>query len=61
MAPFLMIHLVVDALLAAYVGLLLRAKRVAEERAIKVRYLAPARRPAAGSQPALALRRSAAN
>jgi hypothetical protein len=61
MAPFLMIHLVVDGLLAAYIGLLLRAKRVAEERAVKVRYLAPARRSSASTQPALALRRTAAN
>jgi hypothetical protein len=60
LAPVLVLHLVIDVLLVAYVALLLRAKRVAEERAVKVRYIAPARRPAP-SQPTLALPRSAAN
>lgn len=57
------LHLLIDVLLVAYVGLLLRQKRIAEEKAMKVRYLAPAR-PAsmaphyASAQPQLALRRS---
>ncbi|MBA2282341.1 MAG: hypothetical protein M3527_10570 [Actinomycetota bacterium] len=64
------LHLLIDVLLAAYVGLLLRAKRAAEERAVKVRYLNPARHQAGpafrtgrsgAEQPALALRRTAAN
>jgi hypothetical protein len=58
----LLLHLVIDGLLVAYVALLIRQKRIAEERAMKVRYLSSARRPAA-SAPAvpvaqLALRRS---
>lgn len=54
------LHLLIDVLLVAYVGLLLRQKRIAEEKAMKVRYLAPARRPvvAPAAQPQLALRRS---
>ena len=65
----LLVHLFVDALLGGYVALLVRQRRVAEERAMKVRYLSNARRPAPtaaparvsyGSQPQpqLALRRS---
>ncbi len=53
----LLLHLVIDVLLGAYVALLVRQKRAAEERATKVRYLEPARRPVAGA-PQLALRRS---
>jgi hypothetical protein len=67
MAPVLLLHLVIDALLVAYVALLVRQRRIAEERSVKVRYLstaATARRAApmaATSQPSpqLALRRSA--
>lgn len=61
----LVLHLLIDGLLAAYIALLLRQKRIAEERAMKVRYLAPARRNAAAApigsleaQPQLALRRT---
>lgn len=60
----LVLHLLIDVLVVAYVGLLLRQKRVAEEKAMKVRYLAPARPApmaphyAAAPQPQLALRRS---
>ena len=65
MTPVLLLHLLIDALLAAYVALLVRQRRLAEERAAKVRYLGPvaAPRPAAEAyrapEPALALRRSA--
>jgi hypothetical protein len=57
----LLLHLLIDALLGAYVALLVRQRRMAEERAMKVRYLSSARRPArAVPAPAqLALRRSA--
>lgn len=58
----LLLHLLVDALLAAYVALLVRQRKLAEERSMKVRYLGDARqarRPA--SQPQLAIRRAAAN
>jgi hypothetical protein len=63
----LVLHLVVDALLAAYVFLLVRQRKLAEQRAMTVRYLsdaqarrqpAPARRPA---QAPVALRTAAAN
>jgi hypothetical protein len=60
-----LLHLVIDALLAAYVALLVRQRKLAEERSMKVRYLGDARRPAAAhamSGPAhLAVRRAAAN
>ena len=56
--PVLLLHLVIDALLGAYVALLVRQRRIAEERSVKVRYLQPARR-APQVQPQLALRRSA--
>ena len=55
-----MLHLAIDALLAAYVGLLVRQRKLAEERSMKVRYLGDARRPAAAA-PQLAVRRAAAN
>lgn len=56
----LLLHLVIDVLLAGYVALLVQHKKVAEERSAKVRYLANARRPvAASAPPQLALRRSA--
>jgi hypothetical protein len=56
----LLLHLVIDALLAAYVALLVRQRKVAEERAMKVRYLSTARRPVpVTASPQLALRRSA--
>lgn len=58
-SSMLVLHVVIDVLLVAYIGLLLRFKRAAEERATKVRYLQPARRPV--GVPAPALRRSAAN
>lgn len=57
----LIVHAVVDVLLVAYVALLLRFKRMAEERAVKVRYLQPARRPAPIRATAAPLRRTAAN
>jgi hypothetical protein len=55
-APVLVVHLLVDVLLAGYVALLVRMKRIADERANKVRYLRPA--PVA-YRPELALRRTA--
>jgi len=66
MSPVLMLHLVIDTLLAAYVFLLVRQRKLAEERSMKVRYMsqAQARRKAAPArrqgQSQLALR-SAAN
>ena len=63
----LVLHLGVDALLAAYVFLLVRQRKLAEQRSMTVRYLsdaqarrqaAPARRPAAAP---VALRAVAAN
>lgn len=68
MTPVLLLHVAIDVLLVAYVALLVRQRRIAEERAHKVRYLsaAPAPRRAAepayqpsAPEPALALRRSA--
>ncbi len=58
MAPVLLLHLAIDVLLGAYVALLVRQRRIAEERSVKVRYLAPAAR-GSQPQPQLALRRSA--
>lgn len=67
----LLFHLLIDVLLVAYVGLLIRHKKVTEERAMKVRSMGPARarrqapaagRPARQQMPAqLALRPAAAN
>lgn len=65
----LVLHLLIDVLLGAYVALLVRQRRIAEERSMKVRYLTSARtsRPASAAryaggagqpQPQLALRRS---
>lgn len=54
-----MMHLAVDAALAAYVLLLVRARNAAAEREMKVRFL-PGPMPAAAG-PELALRRSATN
>jgi len=54
----LLLHVVIDLLLGAYVALLVRQRRLVEERSVKVRYLANAR-PARAPQPQLALRRSA--
>lgn len=48
------LHLVVDALFAGYVALLVRARNLATERDLKVRFL-----PSASPQPQLLLRRSA--
>ena len=48
------LHLVIDVLLGAYVALLVRQRRLAEERAMKVRYL----RPPAGRPPSAAAGRS---
>lgn len=59
LSPILVLHFVIDGLLVGYIGLLLRFKRMAEERAAKVRYLAPARPRPATVAPAL--RRTAAN
>lgn len=50
----LYVHLVVDALFAGYVALLVRARNLAVERDLKVRFL-----PSASPQPQLLLRRSA--
>lgn len=59
----LLLHLLIDALLGAYVALLVRQRRLAEERSSKVRYIESARprRPATvpAGHPQLALRRSA--
>ena len=60
------LHLFIDALLAAYCALLVRQRKLAEERAMKVRYLGDARRPARQAparamRPELAVRRAAAN
>ncbi|HET7722434.1 MAG TPA: hypothetical protein VFK43_20885 [Acidimicrobiales bacterium] len=60
-------HLFIDALLAGYVALLVRQRKLAEERAMKVRYMSDARRPRAAAArpvtaaPQLAVRRAAAN
>jgi len=65
----LLLHLLIDALLGAYIALLVRQRRAVEERSMKVRYLSNARRPApvptrapaayrSAPQPQLALRRS---
>jgi hypothetical protein len=60
-----MLHLVIDVLLAAYVALLVRQRKLAEERSMKVRYLGDARRPVAAHSMQgtshLAIRRAAAN
>jgi hypothetical protein len=60
-----MLHLVIDVLLAAYVALLVRQRKLAEERSMKVRYLGDARRPVAAhsmqGSSHLAIRRAAAN
>ena len=60
-----MLHLVIDVLLAAYVALLVRQRKLAEERSMKVRYLGDARRPVAArsmqGSPQVAIRRAAAN
>ena len=50
----LFVHVVLDGLFAAYVGLLVRARNLATERDLKVRFL-----PSAAPQPQLLLRRSA--
>jgi hypothetical protein len=57
MPQVLLLHLLIDVLLVAYVSLLVRQRRLAEERSVKVRYLQPAARRAAPA-PQLALRRS---
>ena len=57
MPPVLLLHVVIDALLGAYVALLVRQRRIAEERSMKVRYLGDARRPAQARSGAV-LRRS---
>jgi len=51
----LVVHLLLDVLCAAYVGLLIRARNLAEERDAKVRYLPST----AGVEPDLLLSRSA--
>jgi hypothetical protein len=53
---FWFVQLLTDALLAAYVALLVRMKRAAEERRAKVHYL-----PGPAPAPALVLRRSSAS
>ena len=49
-----MLHLLVDIVFAAYVGLLVSMQQQTNEREVKVRYLRPAPRPV---EPQLALRR----
>jgi hypothetical protein len=49
------LHLVLDLLFVAYVAMLVQARKAAEERAMKVRYLPGS----VGTEPALLLRRSA--
>jgi hypothetical protein len=64
MPQVLVLHLLIDGLLAGYVALLVRQRKLAEERSMKVRYLGDARRaPARRTQatPEFALRRTAAN
>lgn len=65
MPQVLLLHVLIDALLGGYVALLVRQRRIAEERSMKVRYLGDARRPAPARStapaPHLALRRTAAN
>ena len=63
MPVVLVLHLLIDGLLAGYVALLVRQRKLAEERSMKVRYLGDARRaPARRAQtPEFALRRTAAN
>ena len=51
------VHVVVDVLFVAYVGLLVYLRNLAAEREMKVRFLPTA--PAAGAEPALLYRRSA--
>jgi hypothetical protein len=55
------VHVVVDVLFAAYVGLLLYLRNLAAEREMKVRFLpgVPASAVGAGPEPALLYRRSA--
>ena len=53
---FWMVQLLADALLGAYVVLLVRMKRATVERRVKVHYLPPVR-----SAPAMALRRTASS
>jgi len=60
------LHLFIDALLVSYCALLVRQRKLAEERSMKVRYLGDARRaarpaPARTAMPDLAIRRAAAN
>jgi hypothetical protein len=67
MPKVFLFHLFIDALLVAYVALLVRQRKLAEERSMKVRYLGDARRPARPSAhpvsgaPQIAVRRAAAN
>jgi hypothetical protein len=51
----LAVHVLIDLLFVAYIGMLVRARNVATEREMKVRYLPG---PAMGAEPALLLRRS---
>ena len=60
MPQVLVLHLLIDALLAGYVALLVRQRKLAEERSMKVRYMSDARRRPAPA-PQLALRRTASN
>jgi len=67
MPKVFLFHLFIDVLLVAYVALLVRQRKLAEERSMKVRYLGDARRPARPSArpvpaaPQVAIRRAAAN
>lgn len=64
MAPVLMLHLTIDVLLVTYVALLIRQRKLAEERSMKVRYLSQSRpaAPVRATAPAqLVLRRAATN
>jgi hypothetical protein len=65
-SPVLYLHLAIDLLLVGYVALLVRHKKLAEERALKVRAMAPARArrqgaPGRQAQSQLALRPAAVN
>lgn len=50
MSPVLLFHAVIDVLLVAYVALLVRQRKLAEERSMKVRYIGDARRQGAASR-----------
>jgi hypothetical protein len=62
----LMLHVLIDVVLAGYVALLVQRRKLAEERSMKVRYMSDAQARRAASRrpqaaPELALRRTASN